>query len=188
LFNTLNSISALLYVDAAAADQMIARLGDFLRLTLENGGGPEVPLDEEMRFVRCYLSIQEVRFSDRLTTRVVVAPDVEKALVPNLILQPLVENAVRHGIQRRAGPGEIVIEAHRAEHGVRLQVFDNGPGPTATRGERGGGLGLANTAARLHVLYGEACRFEARGAPGEGFRVTIDMPFRLASPVSACAS
>jgi len=184
LFNTLNSISALLHRDVAAADRMIARLGDFLRMTLENGAAPEVPLADELRFARCYLEIQAVRFSDRLSTRIAVDPEVETALVPQLVLQPLVENAVRHGIQHLVGPGQIVIRAARVAGSVRLEVSDNGPGPAAVRGVPG--LGLANTAARLQALYGDDHRFEAGGEPGEGFRVTIDVPYRRAK--AACAS
>jgi two-component system, LytTR family, sensor kinase len=186
LFNTLNSISALLHRDADAADRMIARLGDFLRLTLENGAGAEVPLEDELRFARCYLGIQEVRFSDRLTTRFAVAPDVEKALVPHLILQPLVENAVRHGIQRLVGPGQIVIRAERIDGTLRLEVSDNGPGPAPAG--TAGGLGLANIAARLRALYGDDHSFEAGGLPDCGFRVTIDVPYRPVGPEAACAS
>jgi two-component system, LytTR family, sensor kinase len=186
LFNTLHSISALLHRDADAADRMLARLGEFLRLTLENGASVEVPLSEELRFTQCYLGIQEVRFSDRLTTQVAVAPDVQQALVPHLLLQPLVENAVRHGIQRLVGAGQIVIRAARVNGSVRLEVVDNGPGP-APRGETPG-LGLANTAARLQALYGPGHRFEAGGDAGGGFRVTIEVPYRVAGPEAACAS
>lgn len=187
LFNTLNSIAALLHRDAAAADRMIARLGEFLRLTLESGGGAEVPLEEELRFVRCYLAIQEVRFSDRLTTQLLVAPGVESALVPHLILQPLVENAIRHGIQRLVGPGVIVIRAERVDGELRLQVSDDGPGPAPASAT--GGLGLANTAARLQALYGDGQRFEAGGEEGRGFRVTIALPYHPAVDVeAACAS
>ena len=186
LFNTLNSISALLHRDAAAADRMLARLGEFLRLTLDSGAAVEVPLEEELRFARCYLGIQEVRFSDRLTTDIAVAPEVARALVPHLILQPLVENAVRHGIQPLVGAGRIAIRAERTSHGVRLEVRDNGPG-TGPSGAVAG-LGLANTVARLQALYGEEYRFEAKGTSGEGFRVTVEMPYRHAGEAAACAS
>jgi signal transduction histidine kinase len=181
LFNTLNSISALLHRDPDAADRMIARLGDFLRLTLRNGAGAEVPLVEEMHFVRCYLGIEELRFRDRLTTRIEVAPDVEKVLVPNLVLQPLVENAIRHGIDRVVGAGQIVIRAERVEGDrVRLEVSDNGPGLQGEPQSKDSGVGLANTAARLQALYGARHRFHARGVPGAGFTAVVEVPFRLA--------
>jgi two-component system LytT family sensor kinase len=186
LFNALNSISALLHSDPAAADRMIARLGDFLRLTLHNEAQMEVPLEDEVRYVSCYLAIQEVRFRDRLTTQITVASDVSRALVPNLILQPLVENAIRHGIEPRAGAGRITIGALRVNGRVRLEVADNGRGPSAPSSPTRG-LGLANTAARLRTLYGEEQRFEAGAAPGEGFRVILEMPYRTTEP-PACAS
>ena len=186
LFNALNSVSALLHTDPAAADRMIARLGDFLRLTLHNAAQMEVPLEDEVRYVSCYLAIQEVRFRDRLTTQISVAPDVTRALVPNLILQPLVENAICHGIEPLAGAGRITIAAERVNGRVRLEVADNGRGPSAaSRPTRG--LGLANTAARLRALYGEQQRFEAGDVAGEGFRVIVEMPYQTAEP-PACAS
>src|SRR2546421_197058 len=103
LFNTLNSISTLLDEDVEAADEMLARLGDFLRLTLENTGAQEVTLQEELEFLRCYLEIERVRFQDRLTVELTIEPDTLDARVPNLILQPIVENAIRHGVVARAG-------------------------------------------------------------------------------------
>ena len=185
LFNTLNSISALLHRDPAGADRMLSRLGEFLRLTLENGAGPEVALADELRFTRCYLAIQEVRFSDRLTTEISVEPGVENALVPQLMLQPLVENAVRHGIQRMVGGGRIRISAARSGPGLRVEVSDNGPGPPPAGGTSG--VGLANTAARLEALYGDRFRFDTSGGPGQGFRVTIELPYRPATEAT-CAS
>lgn len=186
LFNTLHSISALLHRDPNGADRMLTRLGDFLRMTLENGASPEVPLEDELRFTRCYLGIQEVRFSDRLTTQITVAPGMERALVPQLLLQPIVENAVRHGIQRLVGAGRIFIRAERAGDGLRLEVSDNGPGPAPAG--RAGGVGLSNTAARLKALYGDSHRFEAGGGEREGFRVTIELPHRVAATETPCAS
>ncbi len=117
LFNTLHSISALLHRDPDAADRMIARLGDFLRLTLENSGAQEVSLQKELEFLTCYLEIERVRFQDRLTTSVEVEPDALDVPVPNLILQPIVENALRHGIAQTRGPGRVEISAKR-ENGV----------------------------------------------------------------------
>src|SRR5436853_223145 len=128
LFNTLHSISALLHKDTESARKMISRLGDFLRLTLENSGSQEVTLEQEMEFLRCYLEIERIRFQDRLTTRVHVDADALDTHVPNLILQPIVENAIRHGIAPRSTPGEIEIHAKQEDGFLRIQVRDNGPG------------------------------------------------------------
>lgn len=180
LFNTLNSISALLEEDVEAADQMLARLGDFLRLTLENSGAQEVTLQEELEFLRCYLQIERVRFQDRLTVSMDIEPETLEARVPNLILQPIVENAIRHGIVSRIAPGEIEITARRAGDSLRLRVKDNGPGLSSSSARGANfkeGLGLTNTRARLEQLYPEAHRFEMRDASEGGLQVTIDLPF-----------
>ena len=156
LFNTLNSISALLDEDPEAADQMLARLGDFLRLTLENSGAQQVTLQEELEFLRCYLEIERVRFHDRLTVNMQIDPDALEAQVPNLILQPIVENAIRHGIVSRIAPGQIEIKACLKDNVLRLSVKDNGPGLGAVDGGRAilrEGLGLANTRSRLAQMY-----------------------------------
>ena len=179
LFNTLHSISALIRRDPDAADKMIARLGDFLRLTLENSGAQEVSLQKELEFLKCYLEIERVRFQDRLTTRLDIEPRALDAAVPNLILQPIVENAIRHGVAPRSAPGHVEISAKRGEHALRIQVRDNGPGLSAITAPDDGfreGLGLTNTRARLARLYGAAHRFELEDAPGGGLLVTLEIP------------
>ena len=179
LFNTLHSISALLHRDPDAADRMIARLGDFLRLTLENSGAQQVSLQKELEFLTCYLEIERVRFQDRLTTSVEVDTAALDAPVPNLILQPIVENALRHGIAQTRGPGRVEISAKRENGALRIRVRDNGPGlATITRPDDGlkEGLGLSNTRARLEQLYGAAHRFELENAPGGGLIVTLEIP------------
>ncbi len=191
LFNTLNSISALLHRDPEAADQMVARLGDFLRLTLENSGDQEVTLEQEMAFLRCYLEIEMVRH-DRLSVETQVEPQTLSALVPNLILQPLVENAIRHGISRQSAPGRLAIRAAESDGRLRLEVEDNGPGlalvsdgdaPAAPQDllarTLAGGVGLANTRARLEHLYGADGRLELARATPRGMLVTLDIPFRV---------
>jgi two-component system LytT family sensor kinase len=184
LFNTLNSISALLDEDPDAADQMLARLGDFLRLTLENSGAQEVTLQEELEFLRCYLEIERVRFHDRLTVNMQIEPETLDARVPNLILQPIVENAIRHGIVARIAPGEIAIRARRFGDQLELQVKDNGPGLGRADGVRlKEGLGLANTRARLEQLYRDAYRFDMSDAPEGGLQVTLEIPFVIVSAV-----
>jgi two-component system, LytTR family, sensor kinase len=185
LFNTLHSISALLHRDPDAADRMIARLGDFLRLTLDNSGAQQVSLQKELEFLTCYLEIERVRFQDRLTTSVEVEPAALDAPVPNLILQPIVENALRHGIAQTRGPGRVEISAKRENGSLRIRVWDNGPGLAAiTRPDDGlrQGLGLSNTRARLEQLYGAAHRFELENAPGGGLLVTLEIPSAQGTP------
>jgi LytS/YehU family sensor histidine kinase len=180
LFNTLNSISALLDEDVEAADVMLARLGDFLRLTLENTGAQEVTLQEELEFLRCYLEIERVRFQDRISVSMKIAPDTLGARVPNLILQPIVENAIRHGLAAQAGTGRIVIESDHDDVVLKLQVKDNGPGLHAHgNSERSfrHGLGFALTRARLERLYGAKQRLALSDAPEGGLRVILEIPF-----------
>ncbi|HXU35487.1 MAG TPA: histidine kinase [Blastocatellia bacterium] len=180
LFNTLNSISALLDEDAEAADQMLARLGDFLRMTLQNSGAQQVTLQEELEFLRCYLEIERVRFQDRLTVTMNINAETLEARVPNLILQPIVENAIRHGIVSRIAPGQIEISAMLIGDALQLRVKDNGPGLRSAGGGRAivkEGLGLANTRARLAQMYGPAHRFEMSDAPEGGLQVTLTIPF-----------
>jgi two-component system, LytTR family, sensor kinase len=180
LFNTLNSISALLHHDPELADRMIARLGDFLRLTLDNSGAQEVTLRKELEFLKCYLEIERVRFQDRLTVSYDVAPETLDAMVPNLVWQPIVENAIRHAIAPRAGKGHIEVRAHRTGPQLQLQVKDDGPGLASNQnsnGSSGKGVGLANTRERLRQLYGTAQRFELGNDPDRGLTVTLEIPF-----------
>jgi len=180
LFNTLHSISALLNKDTQAASKMITRLGDFLRLTLENSGAQEVTLQQEMEFLSCYLEIERIRFRDRLVTRMDVAPQALDAKVPNLILQPIVENAIRHGIAPRSTPGLIEIQAKPHNGTLRIQVRDNGPGLPAHRTSGilfKKGLGLVNTETRLEQLYGAAHLFDLTNDPDGGLVVTLEIPF-----------
>jgi two-component system LytT family sensor kinase len=188
LFNTLHSISALLHRDPDTADRMIARLGDFLRLTLDNSGAQEVSLQKELEFLKCYLDIERVRFQDRLTTSLDVEPCTLDTPVPNLILQPIVENALRHGLAHRSAPGHLEISAKRENGSLRIQVRDNGPGlSTITRPKTNTreGLGLSNTRARLEQLYGSAHRFEIENAPGGGLVVTLEIPTAKDRPTQA---
>lgn len=181
LFNTLHSISALLNKDTEAARKMITRLGDFLRLTLENSGTQEVTLQQEMEFLRCYLEIERVRFQDRLVTHINVPSAALSAKVPNLILQPIVENAIRHGIAPRSKPGRIEISAEPHNGTLRIQVRDNGPGMPDHRTSDilfRKGLGLANTENRLDRLYGSAHRLALSNNSDGGLLVTLEIPFR----------
>jgi two-component system, LytTR family, sensor kinase len=181
LFNTLHSISSLLSRDTEAARRMIARLGDFLRLTLENSGAQEVLLRDELDFLRCYLDIEGIRFYDRLTVRMEIEPQTLGSRVPNLILQPIVENAIRHGIAARSTQGVIEIRARRVGERLSLEVKDNGPGlPLEVGSSRigRGGIGLANTQNRLRQLYGGDSSFELSNDARGGLLVTLEIPFR----------
>ena len=181
LFNTLHSISALVYKDAEAADKMIARLGDFLRLTLENGGAQEVSLQQELEFLKCYLEIERIRFRDRLMVRFRIEPQALDARLPNLILQPIVENAIKHGIAPRTSQGQIEIEASRLNGLLHIQVTDNGPGITEN-GDHGAmfkeGVGLANTQARLQQLYGSDHRLDLANTTRGGLSVILEIPYK----------
>ena len=194
LFNALHSVSALVHSDPDAADKMIARLGDFLRLTLDSAAAQEVTLKQELEFLNCYLDIERTRFRDRLTTQIEADPQVLDCVVPNLILQPIVENAIRHGVSQRATHGHVEVRASRAGDSLRLEVRDNGrglpEGAEANRAKQGGGVGLANTRARLQQLYGGNYRFELSNAPGGGAVVTLEIPMHgsPAEPASSAAS
>lgn len=177
LFNTLHAISALVHKDPESADQMIARLSELLRLALENTGVHEVALRQELEFLERYLEIEKMRFKDRLTVRMSVDPGVLDAAVPNLILQPLVENAIRHAVAPRSAPGFIEIVGAHEDAMLRLEVRDDGPGLPASGLKEG--LGLTNTRARLRQLYGANHRFETSSPGGAGFAVKLAIPLRI---------
>jgi signal transduction histidine kinase len=177
LFNTLHSISSLMHQDMESADGMITRLSDLLRTALDSSDTQEVTLRQELEFLQRYLEIEQTRFGRRLTVKTDVAPDTLDARVPNLILQPLVENAIRHGIEPHAKPGRVELRAQREAGTLVLEVCDNGAGiqKDEPAGER---VGLSNTRARLRTLYGEAHGFELRDAPEGGLLVRLIIPFR----------
>ena len=160
LFNTLHSISTLVHTNATGADRMIAQLSDLLRAALNAGAVEFVPLRQELDFAEKYLAIEQTRFSDRLVVEFDVAAEALEAPVPYLILQPIVENAVRHGISKNIGAGKIVVKARAEAGGLRISVTDNGPGCAEAAGKMHEGVGLKNTRARLQQAYAE--RFELR--------------------------
>lgn len=176
LFNTLHAISSLMHVDVEAADRMLAQLSDLLRHALDSTETQEVPLREEIDFLKRYASIEQTRFGDRLTIEMQIAPDTLEAMVPNLVLQPLLENAIKHGIEPHARPGRIEVSARRDGEKLRLEVRDNGGG--LPNGEIVEGIGLSNTRARLKQLYGARQTFDVADAAGGGARISAVIPFR----------
>jgi|tagenome__1003787_1003787.scaffolds.fasta_scaffold20719774_1 two-component system LytT family sensor kinase len=174
LFNTLNAISAFVPGEPERAQRMIARLGELLRRTLNGGSASELSLAEELDVLSPYFEIQRVRFGDRLTIDLDVPGEAAHALIPTLMLQPLVENAVEHGVKRTLGGAVVRLKAERAGDRLRLELSDNGPGLGGTRD----GVGLANTRARLKELYGEAHRLELQSLATGGTTVRLELPFR----------
>lgn len=175
LFNTLNGIASLMHSDVDAADKMLVRLSELLRLTMHHRGQPLTPLREEIAFIEKYLEIERIRFRDRLATEIQVAPDVLDLEVPSLIIQPLVENAIRHGTEPQVRPGRVAVEARRAGDNVLLIVRDNGAGVPAGGFSREG-IGLANTRARLRELYGDRHTFELANHAAGGLEARITLP------------
>jgi signal transduction histidine kinase len=181
LFNTLHSISALMMTDVVAADRMMTSLSDLLRMSLENNGTQLTTLNREIEFLNVYLDIEKARFEDRLKVFLDVAPECLDAQVPHLLLQPLVENAVRHGISKRALEGEIRVVAKRAGHNLDVWIRDNGPGLADPPEERSKlGLGLSVTRERLLTLYGDQQRCEIRNGAEGGAEVHLLIPFKVA--------
>jgi two-component system, LytTR family, sensor kinase len=175
LFNTLHAISALMAQDTHAARRMITRLSDLLRLSLENDAAHEVTLEEEVEFLDKYLEIQKIRFGDRLTVRYDVDPSARTLLVPRLLLQPLAENAITHGLSKLEGPGTLSVEARRENGRLILRVLDDGPGVPAG-GPRRQGVGLGNTRERLVQLYGADQRLVLENRPEGGAEVRVEIP------------
>ena len=185
LFNTLHAISALMHRDVEAADRTLMRLSDLLRITLENIGQQEVTLQAELDFLAKYLQIEQTRFADRLIIRFDVAPDTLDVLVPNLILQPLVENAIKHGVARKAGPGHIDIIARREGDKLLMEVRDDGVGLSEdafTALQKG--IGVSTTRARLQHLFGADFRFEFH-RQAAGVAVLVAVPWRTGDEAAA---
>jgi ligand-binding sensor domain-containing protein/two-component sensor histidine kinase len=182
LFNTLNSIMVLIRQEPDLASQMVARLSEFLRLTLDSAGMQEVTLRRELEFLEKYLHIERIRFGDRLQIEQHVDPAVLDALVPNLLLQPIVENAIRHGVARKRGPAMIALSAGRSNGAVTLHVRDNGVGlPTRNGGGMKEGIGIRNTRQRLQHLYGNEFTFILDSPPEGGVDVVLTLPFHNGS-------
>ena len=184
LFNTLHSLSDLVLEDAQAAVRMITKLGDFLRLTIEGPADQIISLSQELEFARSYLEIERVRFHDRLKILIMAEPETYAAQVPNFVLQPIVENAVRHGISTRIGAGRIVISAKRSANQLQITVEDDGPGPPSRGQVQDEGVGLSNVRARLRQLYGVEQSLELRGLShgNGGTIVSLNIPFMVSKP------
>lgn len=175
LFNALHSMAELVHANPKLAEQLLVRLGELLRQVLQSSNRQEVTLGEELEFIRGYLEIEQMRLGERLRVDWDVDPSLASVRVPSLVLQPLVENSIQHGIAAASGPGTLGIAASRDGEYLRLEVRDNGPGPRGAA-ERPQGIGLANTRARLQRLYGERQDFEI--VPGEGMLVRLRMPLQ----------
>ena len=177
LFNTLNTISVLMEEDVVAANEMLLRLSELLRAALKNNEAHEVTLEEELQFLEKYLQIEQARFQDRLKIQIDPAPETLAAYLPNLLLQPLVENAIRHAVAPRATETLIEIRSRKQNGHLHLSVIDNGEGMmdqvTPTNG-----IGLRNTRARLEKLYGSDQDFRLETTAGRGVHISITLPFR----------
>jgi len=180
LFNTLNSISALMLTNVQAADRMITRLGDLLRISLETAGTQMTTLSRELEFVNCYIEIEKVRFEERLKVNIDVAPETLDASVPHLLLQPLVDNAIKHGISRRVSGGEIRISATQDDADLHLEVRDNGPGFREPGRSQSCGIGLRITRERLETIYGQDQSVELLSLPDGGVVARVCIPLRVA--------
>ncbi len=174
LFNALNAISSHVERDPRTARRMLEQLGELLRLSLDHAEDQEISLDDEIAFLERYLGIQTARFEDRLEVELEVAPEARRALLPTFLLQPLVENAVQHGVAQRSAAGSVNVKAWRENGSLELRVADDGPGLPAGWKE---GVGLANTRERLRRLYGEASRFAIHGAADSGVQVEVAVPY-----------
>lgn len=189
LFNSLNAIAGLVREqDNRTAVRMLALLSDVLRHALSTSTVHELPLREELAFIEEYLEIERVRFPDRLQVHLRIPEAIRDALVPSLLLQPIVENALRHGIHRRSARGHLEIEAERRHDVLRLVVRDDGPGFRREPRDQGGGVGLANTRARLRQLYGDDARLVLSSGAVAGAEVVIELPYHLGTRVSAAAT
>lgn len=176
LFNTLNSIAALIHSEPDAADRMVSRLADLLRMTLDSGTNQEISLRQEMAYTDAYLGIEKIRFRDRLNVIKDISPECLEAMVPSFILQPLVENAIKHGVADMAKPSHIEIRARHEQDSLILVVIDNGRG---VNGQAKNGIGTQNTAARLQLMYKEHQAFTLESVPDGGTQARVQIPWSL---------
>lgn len=192
LFNSLNAASTLvLQGKPTAATRMLAQIGELLRTTLDSDASAEIPLSRELAFVEQYLAIEQTRLGDRLRVTTAISRDTLDAVVPSMLLQPLVENAVRHGVAPLMEGGTIAIESRNHGDHLLMTIKNSGPRTNGNVGQNGisKGIGLANTAERLKTLYGDNQRFSLQSQQAGGYEVTIEIPFRKAVPAieAVCA-
>jgi LytS/YehU family sensor histidine kinase len=190
LFNALNTISSQVERDPRLARTMIEHLGDLLRLSLDARDRQEIPLAEELAFLDHYIAIQKIRFAENLRIEIQIAPEVKYALVPCLIVQPLVENAIRHGISQRASGGTVTVTAERDRNQVKIRVLDDGVGlPPGWALEESSGTGLSVTRERILGLHPNGnSRFSVRAREGGGTEVEISLPLRFAEEAGNAAT
>jgi two-component system, LytTR family, sensor kinase len=186
LFNSLNAVSTLVLAGKTTeATRMLAQIGELLRTTLDSNALPEVPLSQEMAFIDQYLAIEQTRLGNRLRIETRISPDSFDAAVPTMLLQPLVENAVRHGIAPTVGGGTVEIESAIKDHRLRIAIKNSAAGITnvsSQNGKKSTGIGLANTAERLNVLYGDDHRLEFQSSGERDWQVTVEIPLQRIAP------
>jgi LytS/YehU family sensor histidine kinase len=183
LFNTMNGISSLMRIDIDAADSMLEQLSSLLRMTLERGDVQLVPLHEEIEFIETYLSMQDQRYAGRFRRKMSIHAELHDALVPAMILQPIVENAFAHGISKLDRDGELAIEAFEEGQRLMVRITNSGKGLKPNHGKNGvaRGVGIANVKNRLQLLYGENCAFSIREIDSSRVQVTISLPLQIAT-------
>lgn len=183
LFNTLNTISSLTDIDKKQAQRVLSQLGDLLRFVLDQNKKQRVPLRDELAFIKNYLNIEQVRFNDRLRISYQTAPDTLDARVPSLLLQPLVENAIKHGFAKQTGEGHIQVTSERRGDKVQISVMDDGRGSSLPEAQLfAKGIGLKNVRDRLALIYKNEADMMFQTAEGEGFSVTITLPYQATTP------
>lgn len=181
LFNTLNTISSVMYADPEHADRLMARLSDLLRSSLAAPGRPEVSVEEELDLVGRYVDLMKARFGDRLTVEVALDASARGAAIPVFLLQPLVENAIQHGVAARSGPGRVEVQIVAEGPSLVVRVRDDGPGPPPPNAASAGGVGLRATRERLALLHGSEAAFSLEPRPGGGAVAEVRLPLRPAT-------
>jgi signal transduction histidine kinase len=187
LFNTMNGISSLMRVDVEAADRMLEQLSFLMRITIERGEAQLIPLRDEMEFIETYLAMQDQRYAGRVEQSVHVAPELHEALVPAMVLQPIVENAFKHGLSKVVAGGNLRIDIERDAEHMRITVRNNGVGlkPVLDRESNKRGVGLSNVQTRLHLHYGDDCSFVIDEPEREVVQVVIRLPLQFSSDTAS---
>ena len=187
LFNTMNGISSLMRIDVEAADRMLEQLSFLMRITIERGDAQLIPLRDEMEFIETYLAMQDLRYSGRVKQSVHVAPGLHEALVPTMLLQPVVENAFKHGLSKVVADGKLSINIERDADRMQIKVRNNGSSlkPKPDRALNRQGVGLINVQSRLNLHYGDGCSFLIEELEREVVQVTISLPLQFSTVTKA---